>query len=78
MLEEKGQQGFRNPDEQIWIPLDTARYRVVGTDNLDSIAARMVKGLPVEQGIADIERVLRREHKILPGEDNDFPACACS
>jgi putative ABC transport system permease protein len=72
VLEEKGQQGFRNPDEQIWIPIDTARYRVVGADSLDSIAARMVKGLPVEQGIADIERVLRREHKILPGEDNDF------
>ena len=45
---------------------------MVGTDTLDSISAMVAKGLPVEVAIADIERVLRREHKILPGEDNDF------
>lgn len=72
VLYEKGQQGFRNPDEQIWIPLDTARYRVAGTDTLDSIGAMVAKGTPVEQAITDIERVMRREHRILPGEDNDF------
>ena len=27
----------------------------------------------VEQGMVDIERVLRREHKIRPGGENDFP-----
>ena len=72
VLKEKGQQGFRNPDEQIWIPLNTARFRIIGTDRLDSIAARVPQGVPVERAITDIERILRREHKILPGEDNDF------
>src|SRR5207253_9316068 len=38
VLSEKGSQGsFFNPDEQILIPLQTARYRVIGTDRLRSI-----------------------------------------
>ena len=27
---------------------------------------------PADQAIVDIERILRREHQIIPGEDNDF------
>ncbi|MGH9261843.1 MAG: ABC transporter permease, partial [Acidimicrobiales bacterium] len=41
ILSEKGSQGsFFNPDEQIVIPLQTARYRVVGTDRLRSITVK--------------------------------------
>ena len=29
-------------------------------------------GVPIEQGMVDLERVLRREHKIRPGAENDF------
>ena len=72
VLEGKGSMGFRNVDEQLWIPLDTARYRVFGNDQLDVISARMVPGVSVERAIVDIERIMRREHKILPGADNDF------
>ena len=32
----------------------------------------MKDGVPIEQGMVDLERVLRREHKIRPGGDNDF------
>ena len=28
--------------------------------------------MPIEQGMVDLERVLRREHKIRPGGENDF------
>jgi len=69
---EKGASGFRNVDEQIWVPFYTARYRVVGTEQLDSISAQMAPGATVERAIVEIERVLRREHQILPGKDNDF------
>jgi putative ABC transport system permease protein len=69
---EKGTSGFRNVDEQVWVPFYTARYRVVGSDQLDSISAQMAPGTTVERAIVEIERVLRREHQILPGKDNDF------
>ena len=73
IMASKGATGsWQNPDEQIWIPLQTARYRVFGTDRLRSVGVQIADGVPVEQGMVDIERVLRREHKIRPGGENDF------
>ena len=72
VLREKGSQGFRNVDQQIWVPLETAQHRIVGGDKLDTISIKMTPGATLEATIVDIERILRREHRILPGEDNDF------
>jgi putative ABC transport system permease protein len=72
ILSEKGSQGWQNPDEQILVPLQTARFRVFGTDRLRTVAVQVKDGVPLEQGMVDLERVLRREHKIRPGGDNDF------
>ena len=73
VLSEKGAAGgFGNPDEQILIPLNTARYRVLGTNRLRSFSIQVADGVPIEQGMVDLERVLRREHKLRPGADNDF------
>ena len=69
---EKGASGFRNVDEQLWVPFYTARYRLIGTEQLDSISAQMAPGITVERAIVEIEGVLRREHQIQPGKDNDF------
>ena len=64
--------GFQNPDEQIIIPLQTAQYRVFGSKRLRSMSVQVEDGVPIEQGMVDLERVLRREHHIRPGGDNDF------
>jgi len=72
ILSRKGAQGFNNPDEQIVIPLQTAQYRVFGTDRIRSMQIQVADGVPVQQGMVDLERVLRREHKIRPGGENDF------
>ena len=61
-----------NQDEQIVIPLNTARYRIMGTDRLRTIAVLVKDGVSLDQGMVDIEQVLRREHKIRPGGENDF------
>jgi putative ABC transport system permease protein len=73
VLGEKGAAGgFGNPDEQILIPLNTARYRVFGTTRVRSFSIQVADSVPIEQGMVDLERVLRREHKIRPGGENDF------
>ncbi len=73
VLAEKGSTGsFSNPDEQILIPIKTAQYRVFGTDRLGSVTVEVAEGVSLGQGMVDIERILRREHKIAPGRDNDF------
>jgi putative ABC transport system permease protein len=64
--------GFTNPDEQILIPLQTAQFRVFGSKRLRSIGVQVKDSVPIEQGMVDLERVLRREHHIRPGGDNDF------
>jgi len=73
VLSEKGSQGsFFNPDEQILIPLETARYRVMGTDRLRDIAVKVDDIGNMNLAMIEIERVLRRQHKIRAGQDNDF------
>jgi putative ABC transport system permease protein len=72
VFESVGQVGWRNVDEQVWIPLETAQFRVFGNDELERINAQVAPGFSPEEGIIELERVLRREHKILPGKDNDF------
>ena len=73
VFEEKGSDGsWSNPDERVLIPLQTAQYRVFGTDRLRSIIVRVAEGVPLEQGMVDIEGVLRSDHRIGPGGENDF------
>jgi putative ABC transport system permease protein len=72
VLSEKGSQGWQNPDEQILIPLTTAQYRVMGTDRLRTISVTMRDGIPKAQAEVELERIMRREHRIRPGVANDF------
>jgi putative ABC transport system permease protein len=73
VLSEKGAAGgFGNPDEQILIPLQTARYRVFGSNRIRTFSVEVADSVPIQQGMVDLERVLRREHKIRPGGENDF------
>jgi putative ABC transport system permease protein len=72
VLDKIGTVGWRNFDDQIWIPLYTAQYRVIGSDELDVIAVKIAPDVSLDLGLVDIERVMRREHKIPPGKNNDF------
>src|SRR6266576_3760984 len=72
VLESKGTTGFGSSDDDILIPLETARYRVVGTDRLRQITIRAASPDSIPLAMIEIERVLRRQHKIKPGQDNNF------
>ena len=73
ILESKGQASpFGNPDEQILIPLNTARFRVMGSDRLRSISVLAESEDKIPEAMADIQRVLRREHRLRQGRPDDF------
>ncbi|MFN2567785.1 MAG: ABC transporter permease [Gemmatimonadaceae bacterium] len=73
VLESKGQaMGFMNPDDQILIPLNTARFRVHGTDRLRSISVLAPSEDKIPDAMADIQKVLRREHRLRQGQPDDF------
>ena len=67
-----GAVGWQNFDDRIWIPLLTSQFRLKGSEELDVIRVRVEPGTSLELGMFDIERVMRREHKIPPGKSNDF------
>jgi putative ABC transport system permease protein len=73
VLESKGQASpFGNPDEQILIPINTGRFRVFGTDRLRSISVLAVSEEKIPDAMADIQKVLRREHRLRQNQPDDF------
>jgi putative ABC transport system permease protein len=72
VMNSKGSTGWRNPDDDIWIPLSTAQFRVTGNEFVQTISAQVSEASTIPMAMLEIERVLRREHGILPGKDNDF------
>lgn len=72
ILKKKGAVGFNNPDDDAWIPLLTSQYRVYGTDRVENMSVQISDTVSIERAMVEIERILRREHRIPPGRDNDF------
>jgi putative ABC transport system permease protein len=64
--------GNNNPDFSVFVPLRTAEERVTGRRQVDNISVQVTNSASLERAMVDIERVLRREHKLLPGAANDF------
>jgi putative ABC transport system permease protein len=72
VLASKGQVGFGNPDDQVLIPLQTARYRLIGGDQLRQISALATNEADIPLAMAEIQKILRREHRLRSGQDDDF------
>jgi len=72
VLREKGAQGPSNPDENVYIPLSTAQLRVMGSDRIRSIGVQAIDDRSMDLAMSEIDQVLRRAHRIRPGEDADF------
>jgi putative ABC transport system permease protein len=74
VLKEKGQgMGFGgSPDERIYIPLATAQFRIFGQERVNNIQVQANSPVEMNAAMAEIERTLRREHRIRPGEASDF------
>jgi putative ABC transport system permease protein len=64
--------GFGNADDQVVVPLQTGRYRLMGGDNLRSINVLAPTEEQVSATMAEVTRILRREHRLRPGQDDDF------
>jgi putative ABC transport system permease protein len=69
---EKGAQGWMNPDETIYVPLSTAQFRLFGTERVNAIYVQAISAGTMDAAVADIDRALRREHRLRPGQPSDF------
>jgi len=73
VLETKGQSGgWMNPDDQVLIPLATAQMRLFGVDFINNAALQVADASLMDNAFYDVERVMRREHRLRDNQDNDF------
>jgi putative ABC transport system permease protein len=64
--------GFGDPDDQILVPIQTGRFRLMGNNRVRSIGVLAPTEAEIPETMADIQTILRREHKLRPGRDDDF------
>jgi putative ABC transport system permease protein len=73
VLKSKGQATpFGNPDDQVLVPLTTGRFRLFGSDRLRSVSVLAASEDKIPDAMADIQRVLRREHRLTSSKPDDF------
>jgi putative ABC transport system permease protein len=64
--------GFGSVDDQVFIPFGTGRYRLFKTDRLDDLFALVTSEGDLEAATAEITLALRRSHRLLVGQPDDF------
>ncbi|HUN80184.1 MAG TPA: ABC transporter permease, partial [Phycisphaerae bacterium] len=74
VMEEKGNVGMTNVDEQVIIPVTTAMDKIYGLKFISTIIGEAVtpKDEDIEKAKAEIKRTLRQRHKIRAGQPDDF------
>jgi putative ABC transport system permease protein len=77
VLESKGQSGFgQDQDDVVLAPLPAVRSRIVGrgirADSVNTIYVKAIDEDSLDQVQEDLTNVLRDQHKIRPGEEDDF------
>ena len=72
VAKEKGSFGPMNPDDQVVIPVTTAMKRVFGQDYLSRISVEAVDSASTQAAEAEIETILRRQHRLTSEQPSDF------
>lgn len=73
VLESKGQnQMGQDQDDIVIAPFTTVQRRMLAINYIHMIFASAVSESASEAAVADIEEILRREHRLKAGQDDDF------
>ena len=64
--------GFGNPDDQVLVPITTAQFRLFGTDKLRQIGVLAASEAQIPNAMAEVQRILRRAHRLRVGVPDDF------
>lgn len=76
VLESKGGTGFTNQDDQVFIPLSTALYRLVGgmqfrgSSVISQITVKASSANAVDQVVTDVTLTMRERHETVEGADD--------
>ncbi len=72
LLRSKGGQGFRNPDDGVYVPVTTAMRRLFGLQNIQTITAQARSQSVMTRAQDEIDAVMRRQHKISSDGSPDY------
>lgn len=72
VLAERGSAAFSNPDNLVFVPLETAQKLLLGIDYLNFVRAKVDTAENVDHAVNDIKILLRDRHNIDEGEEDDF------
>jgi putative ABC transport system permease protein len=74
VMEEKGNVGFTDVDQQVIIPVSTAMEKLYGLRSIQAIVAeaRSPEDADIEKAKEQIKKLLRQRHKIRAGQQDDF------
>jgi len=68
----KGSSGFRDQDDMILIPLNTAMKRLFGTAYVNNIYVECDSGKSIPQVKSDIKNLMRKRHRLPEYKEDDF------
>jgi putative ABC transport system permease protein len=72
VMEKKGEAGFQNVDDSVFVPLSTAQKRLFGTDNLRTISVQVKSSDAMDLADDQINALLLVRHKINNPDEADF------
>ncbi|MFZ2299915.1 MAG: ABC transporter permease [Candidatus Moraniibacteriota bacterium] len=72
VLEERGSTAFSNPDNMVYVPLETAQKLLLGITYLNFARGKVDAPGNIERTIADVDNLLRKRHDIEENEASDF------
>ena len=72
IMKTKGGTGWRNPDDQVYIPITTAQKRLFGVEHINNINVQAVSQEIMNEAEDNVEKVLRRQHKLSSNKESDF------
>jgi putative ABC transport system permease protein len=72
VLKAKGGTGFRNPDDNAFVPVTTGMRRLLGVDFISSITVQAKTFGALGKAQREVEAVLNKRHKIPSGGAPDF------
>jgi putative ABC transport system permease protein len=72
LLKEKGGMGFRNPDDAIYVPVQTAMRRLFGMENVNAITCQARSESMMLRAQDEVDVVLRKRHKVPTTGQADF------
>ena len=59
-------------DKMVSVPITTAQNKLYGMDYINMILAKSISEDSIDEASEEIEKILRRQHNIRLGENNDF------